>query len=230
MVPRRIRVLVPTRRLMLSGLGLLWGCGTTGPDFVVQPRSLAFTGRARVSGFGRDPADGIRPFAIRARRSERLWGRESLRNGGGRRWPRQRFGPRHRLRCPMIPQIDRWVTQVVEPAVRRAFRTGARRTDRPCLLFLPADGQHPWRNHLRACLRQRHRHWRVQIGQWRNNQRSTAAGTGRIATRRSCALSTTGHANISRPCSGRTTTAITSNHFHLDLAHHGRDGLMRICK
>src|SRR5260221_7491887 len=121
MVPRRIRVFVPIAVLMLPELGLLWGCGTTGPDFVVrddpwrspEERACLASGVVHQTVFvhsrsalgGPSVCGAENPFEMTAADNGRV-----------------QLNPPASLRCPMIPQIDRWVTEVVEPAVRYNFR------------------------------------------------------------------------------------------------------------
>jgi hypothetical protein len=119
------------------------------------------------------------------------------------------------LRCPMVPAIDHWVERVVMPAARRhlrgelgAVKIAGSYSCRPMnnvdgAGFVLADG----------------RSVEVKSGWWgvfaqRNFLREVHHG--------SCALFST--------VLGPNYDANHRDHFHLDLARHGRDGGDTICK
>lgn len=122
MVLRRLRVVFPLAVLMLSGPVLLWGC-STGPDFVArdepwrgaEERACMASGEIHQTSFlrGRSALNGpsycgaAAPFEMSAAGR----GRVAMR-------------PPAMLRCPMIPQVERWVVEVVEPAARFHFGQG----------------------------------------------------------------------------------------------------------
>ena len=207
MVLRRIRVFAPIAALMLSGLGLLWGCGTTGPDFVVksdpwrspEERACLASGVIQQTAFvharsalgGPSVCGAENPFEMSAADN----GRVALR-------------PAASLRCPMIPQIDSWVTQVVEPAARYYFRQ-----DLVELSVLASYSCRPMNSVDGAQISEHAYANAIDVGGFKlsNGEKSAfwKAGTDRNASRRFCAASTTGRAYISRRCSARTTTAFT---------------------
>ena len=129
MVLRRIRVFAPIAALMLSGLGLLWGCGTTGPDFVVksdpwrspEERACLASGVIQQTAFvharsalgGPSVCGAENPFEMSAADN----GRVALQ-------------PAASLRCPMIPQIDSWVNASRRAGGSLLFPPGARRIER----------------------------------------------------------------------------------------------------
>ncbi|CCB63546.1 Extensin family protein [Hyphomicrobium sp. MC1] len=228
MVPRRIRVLVPTAVLMLSGLGLLWGCGTTGPSFQVRDdpwrtpeeraclasgvvRQTAFV-RARSALGGPSVCGAVEPFEMSAADNGRV-----------------AFNPPAALRCPMIPQLDRWVKEVVEPAARYQFRQ-----ELVSIKVLASYSCRPMNNVEGAMISEHAYANAVDIGGFTLADGTTISvqrgwnGSRaeqdflRVVHDGSCAYFTT--------VLGPNYNSLHSNHFHLDLAHHGRDGLMHICK
>lgn len=104
--------------MLLSGL-LAWGCSRT-PEFVAQyepwrdqeERACLAAGYVRATPFiqaraglnGPSVCGALQPFAMAAADN----GRVALQ-------------PPALLRCSMIPAVDRWVKQVVEPAANRYF-------------------------------------------------------------------------------------------------------------
>jgi hypothetical protein len=228
MVPRRIRVLVPTAVLMFSGLGLLWGCGTTGPSFQVrddpwrspEERACLASGVVRQTAFVRERSALGGPSVCGA---ESPFEMSAADNG------RVELKPAASLRCPMIPQIDRWVREVVEPAARYHFRQ-----ELVGVTVLASYSCRPM-NSVEGAMISEHAYANaVDIGGFTlADGRSISVQRGwdgsrseqaflRVVHDGSCAYFTT--------VLGPDYNSLHSNHFHLDLAHHGRDGLMHICK
>jgi hypothetical protein len=228
MFPRRTRAFVPLAVLLLTGLGLLWGCGTTGTDFVVkddpwrspEERACLASGVVRESVFvhtrsalgGPSVCGAENPFEMAAADD----GRVTLR-------------PPASLRCPMIPEINRWVREVVEPAVR--FHFGRQLTELTVLASYscrPIDGiagnqisEHAYAN-------------AIDIGGFKlSDGQIVSVRHGWNGSDREQAFL---HSVHDGACQYFTTVLGPSydgyhqDHFHLDLAHHGRDGLMHICK
>ena len=145
---------------------------------------------------------------------------------------RVQLDPPASLRCPMIPQIDRWVTEVVEPAVRYNFREQlvgltvlASYSCRPMNSQEGADD-------FRACPYAN----AVDIGGFRLSDGRTisvrsAAGTGaRSANARSYGTVHDGSCEYFTTV-GPNYNSVHSNHFHLDLAPpRPRRADARICK
>jgi hypothetical protein len=133
------------------------------------------------------------------------------------------------LRCPMIPQVERWITQVVAPAAR--YHYGAP------LAEISVAGSYSCRpmNHVDGARLSEHGYanaidvsgFTMVDGQtvsvkrdWNGNPRDQAFL--RDVHQGSCRFFTT----VLSPNYDRNHR----DHFHLDLARHGREGLKRICK
>ena len=106
--------------VVVTGLLILAGCSTGGPDFVAKHEPWRETeesaclaaGAVRQSAFvqtrsslgGPSYCGAARPFEMSAADQ----GRVSLR-------------PPALLRCPMVPQVERWVSHVVKPTAEYYF-------------------------------------------------------------------------------------------------------------
>jgi hypothetical protein len=229
MVSRRIRVFIPLAVLLLSGPVLLSGCGgTAGPTFVVksdpwrspEERACLASGVVHQTAFVRTRSALGGPSVCGA---EIAFEMSAADNG------RVPLEPPASLRCPMIPQIDNWVRNVVEPAARYYFRqelTGLKvLASYSCRPMNSVDGaqisEHAYAN-------------AIDIGGFKLSNGDTISvlhdwnGSDREQAflRRvhdgSCEYFTT--------VLGPNYNSLHRNHFHLDLAHHGREGLKRICK
>lgn len=205
----------------LVGLALLWGCSTK-PDFVAsyepwretEERACLVSGHVRETPFlvGRSALGGpsvcgaIKPFEMRAAAN----GRVGLR-------------PAALLRCNMIPQVDRWVTGVVEPAVRHYY--GVPLVE---ISVAASYGCRPMNNIAGGKLSE-HGHAnavdvsgftladgrRITVREgWRGDARDSAFL--RTVHGQACGMFST----VLGPDSDR----FHSDHFHLDLARHGRTG------
>ena len=229
MVVRRIRVSVPLCVLMLSGLAFLWGCSTaTGPAFVAkdepwranEERACVASGSVRPTRFiqsrsalgGPSVCGAERPFEM----SAALGGRVTMK-------------PAAMLRCPMVPQVDRWVAEVVDPAAR--FHLGqsiAELTVAASYACRPINHQnggrlseHGYANALDVSVFILQSGERITVkGGWSGNSRERAFL--RAVHDGACRNFTT--------VLGPDYDSNHHDHFHMDLARHGRDGLMRICK
>jgi hypothetical protein len=213
---------------MLSGLGFLWGCGTTGPSFQVRDdpwrtpeeraclasgvvRPTAFV-RARSALGGPSVCGAVEPFEM------------SAADGG-----RVVLNPPASLRCPMIPQIDRWVKDVVEPASRYYFRQ-----ELVGITVLASYSCRPM-NSVEGAMISEHAYANaIDIGGFKlEDGRTISVLRGWNGSPSEQAFLRAVH---DRSCEYFTTVlspnynSLHSNHFHLDLAHHGSDGLMHICK
>lgn len=109
-------------RVLLLGIlcpALLSGCGS-GPTFVArdepwreaEERACLASGVVRESMFIRTRAALGGPSACGAEQPFEM----AAANGG-----RVRIKPVALLRCPMIPQVDHWVREVIEPAARDTY-------------------------------------------------------------------------------------------------------------
>lgn len=230
MVMRRLSVFLPLCVLMLSGLVFLWGCSTTsyGPDFVAKDEpwraseesACLSSGAVRQTSFvqtrsalgGPSVCGTEHPFEMTAA------------NGG-----RVAMRPAAMLRCPMIPQVDRWVAEVVEPAARMHFgQPLAELTVAASYACRPINHQvggrlseHGYANALD-----------VSVFILASGEKITVKG-GWYGTERERAFLRTVHNGA---CQNFTTVlgpdydGNHKDHFHMDLARHGHDGLNRICK
>lgn len=129
----------------------------------------------------------------------------------------------------MIPQLDRWVKEVVEPAARYQFRQ-----ELVGIKVLASYSCRPMNNVEGAMISEHAYANAIDVGGFTladgttisvqrgwNGSRAEQAFL-RVVHDGSCAYFTT--------VLGPNYNSLHSNHFHLDLAHHGRDGLMHICK
>lgn len=133
------------------------------------------------------------------------------------------------LRCPMIPQVERWVRNTVEPAASRYYGSAlvqltvaASYSCRPMNNVSGAAlSEHGYANALdiSAFILADGRKITVKQG-WRGNERDMAflrevhdGGCREFMT-----------------VLGPNYDGNHQDHFHLDLARHGRDGLKKICK
>lgn len=223
----RLSVLVPAAVLMLSGLGLLWGCAT-GPNFVVkddpwrspEEQACLASGAVRQTAF-------IRPRSALGGPS--VCGAESPFEMSAADNGRVELRPPASLRCPMIPQIDRWVRDVVEPAARYQFRQ-----ELVGLTVLASYSCRPM-NSVEGAMISEHAYANaIDIGGFTlSNGQSISVQRGWEGSEREQAFLRSVHDGA---CEYFTTVlgpnynSLHSNHFHLDLAHHGSDGLTRTCK
>ena len=230
MVSRRISVFVPLAVLMTSGLALLWGCGTTSSDvnFVAKHESwraeednaCLSSGVVHQTNFiqsrsalgGPSECGAVHPFEMSGAGN----GRVSMR-------------PSAMLRCPMIPQVERWVTEVVEPAARRFY-------GQP-LAELTVAASYACRpmNHVSGAQLSEHGYANaLDISRFTlaSGEVITVKG-GWYGTSRERAFLRQVHdgaCNVFTTVLGPEHDANHRDHFHMDLAHHGRDGLKNYCK
>lgn len=222
MFASRVRVLIAS-----STLFFFWGCSTA-PNFVakVEPwrmdeeRACLASGLVRETSFlrGRSALGGPsvcgaeRPFEMAAAAG----GRVSMR-------------PAAILRCPMIPQVERWVVTVVAPAARRYL--GAELVE---MKVAASYGCRPI-NHQSGARLSEHGHANaLDVSQFHlADGRSVSVKSGWRGTGDERAFLRAVHQGA---CANFTTVLgpdadrFHHDHFHVDLARHGRDGLGRICK
>lgn len=228
MVLRRLSVFLPLCVLWLGCLVLLWGCGGTGPDFVAkdepwrnaEERACLTAGAVRQTSFiqarsalgGPSVCGSEHPFEM----SAAMGGRVVMR-------------PSAMLRCPMIPSVDRWVAEVVEPAARFHFGSSLAElkvaASYACRPMNHVSGgrlsEHGYANALDVSAFTLADGRTVTVkGGWYGDSRERAFL--RAVHDGTCQHFTT--------VLGPNYDANHRDHFHMDLARHGRDGLMRICK
>jgi hypothetical protein len=142
---------------------------------------------------------------------------------------RVRLVPAALLRCPMIPQVDRWVVEVIEPAARRTYGAS--------LAEITVAGSYACRpiNHVSGGYLSEHgranaldvaaftltdgTRIRVKSG-WRGDARQRAFL--RAVHDGACAQFST----VLGPDYDRNH----HDHLHVDLAYRGPDGLATVCK
>jgi hypothetical protein len=228
MVLRRISVFVPLCVLWLACLLLLWGCGGGSDSFVAkdepwrsaEERACLNAGAVRRTTFvqphsalgGPSVCGTEHPFEM----SAAMGGRVSM-------------NPAALLRCPMVPSVDRWVAQVVEPAARFHFGSSISQ-----LKVAASYSCRPMNHRWGARLSEHGYANALDVSAFTfTNGRTVSVKSGWYGDARERAFLRAVHAGT---CEHFTTVlgpnydANHRDHFHMDLARHGRDGLMRICK
>lgn len=131
--------------------------------------------------------------------------------------------------CPMIPRIDDWVANVVEPAARMHLNGS--------LAEIKVAASYSCRpmNHQDGAKLSEHGHANaIDISAFK-------LADGRVVTVKGGWNGSDGERAFLRAVRGNSCRDFTTvlgpgadayhgDHFHLDLARHGRDGLTRICK
>ncbi|MEL7542255.1 MAG: extensin family protein [Pseudomonadota bacterium] len=137
--------------------------------------------------------------------------------------------PAATVRCPMIPAMDRWMNEVVQPAALRHF--GARVTN---VKVAASYGCRP-RNNKPGGKLSEHGYANAldvsrftfadgrtaEIKEWRRGPSETRAFL-RAVHKRSCKIFTT--------VLGPNADKYHWDHFHFDLARHGRRGTFHYCR
>jgi hypothetical protein len=212
----------------VAGLLILTGCSTGGPDFVAkhepwresEENACLAAGVVRQSPFlearsalgGPSYCGAARPFQMAAADQ----GRVALR-------------PPALLRCPMIPQVERWVTRVVKPSAEYYF-------GQPVVEMKVAAsyGCRPRNNQSGAKLSEHGYANALDISSFTlADGRVVAVKGGWWGEERERLFLRAVHDGA---CSEFTTVLgpnsdkFHHDHFHVDLARHGRDGRQRYCK
>ena len=217
--------------LMLP-VGLLWGCARQ-PDYITQDEpwrrvdesQCLQSGYVRESRFvharsalgGPSECGALQPFEMTAANSGAV-----------------QLVPTAPLRCPMIPAIDHWVTTVVQPAARSYLRSSIVEIKvASSYSCRPRNGvagaklsEHGHANALDvSAFKLADGRWITVKGGWSApifGSGSADSGFLRSVHRGGCSIFTT--------VLGPNANAYHHDHFHLDLARHGRDGTHRICQ
>ena len=133
------------------------------------------------------------------------------------------------LRCPMVPAVDYWVENVVRPAARRHLNTE--------LVEIKVSGSYSCRpvNHVDGGNLSEHGHANaidVSTFVMSNGQRVTVRESwhGSYAQRNFLRAVHGGACRVFTTVLGPNYNHMHHDHFHLDLAKHGRDGSSRICR
>lgn len=214
----------------LSGVGLLilTGCSTGGPNFVAkhepwrenEESACLAAGVVRQNRYiearsalgGPSECGASRPFSV----TGAAGGRVSLR-------------PAALLRCPMVPQVERWVAQVVEPQAQYYFgsplvemKVAASYACRPINHVSGGRlSEHGYANALdiSSFILADGRTITVKGGWWGSERERLFL---RAVHDGACQEFTT--------VLGPNADAMHKDHFHVDLARHGRDGMKRVCR
>jgi hypothetical protein len=211
---------------LLASLAL-WACSGQ-PRFVAQEepwraddeRACLASGIVRESVFvasraalgGPSACGALRPFTVAA---------------AAQGWVQLR--PPALLRCPMVPAVDQWVERVVMPAARRYL--GAPVVE----LKVAASYSCRPMNHVDGARLSEHGHANaIDISTFvLADGRAVAVKTGwwgALAERNFLRAVHGGACGIFTTVLGPAYDAHHRDHFHLDLARHGRNGSVGICK
>jgi len=133
------------------------------------------------------------------------------------------------LRCPMIPQVDRWVVNVIEPAARRSY--GASLAE---ITVLGSYACRPINNVSGGYLSEHGRANALDISAFTltDGTRITVKRGWHGDARQRAFL----HAVHDGACAQFSTVlgpdynALHHDHFHVDLAYRGPNGLRTVCK
>ena len=208
---------------------LLWGCGTS-PDFVAQDepwrkqvelaclssgvvKESQYLRTARMALGGPSEYCGAeRPFEVAAADHDRVG-----------------LAPAALLNCPMIPALDDWVANDVEPAARQHLQGS--------LAQLKVAASYSCRamNNQSGAKLSEHGHANaIDISGFKlMDGRTITVKGGWNGSPGEQAFLREVRANSCRDFTtvlGPGADAYHGDHFHLDLAHHGKDGEKRICK
>jgi len=207
---------------------LLSGCGGTGQTFIAkdepwrstEERACLASGVVRESPFiktklslgGPNVCGAEQPFEMAAA------------DGG-----RVILKPVAYLRCPMIPQVNRWVVNTIAPAAQRFY--GVR------LVELSIAGSYSCRpmNHVNGAYLSEHGHANALdvSGFVLADGRRISVKRGWHGDRREQAFLRTVHDGACQEFTTVLSPDYDSNHhdhFHVDLARRGPDGLKTVCK
>ncbi|KAB2920836.1 MAG: extensin family protein [Hyphomicrobiaceae bacterium] len=212
--------------LLLAAL-TLWGCSQQ-PRFVArdepwradEERACLASGAVRETHFiaarsglgGPSVCGALRPFSVSAT---------------AQGWVQLR--PAALLRCPMVPAVDHWVQRVVMPAAR--YHLGVPVVE----LKVAASYSCRPMNHVNGARLSEHGHANaIDIsGFVLANGHTITVKTGwwgAFAERNFLRSVHQGACDVFTTVLGPNYDANHRDHFHLDLARHGRDGTNRICK
>lgn len=215
--------------LLLLGAPLLVSGCSQKPDFVAryepwreqEEQACLASGLVRANPFlqvraslgGPSYCGAERPFEM----SAALGGRVQLK-------------PAAMLRCPMVPAVERWLSGVVEPAAQHFFRMP--------VVEIKVAASYSCRpmNHVSGARLSEHGHAnaldvstfiladgsRIDVKSNWSTGGPQERGFLRAVHQGACSEFTT--------VLGPDHDRLHYDHFHLDLARHGRDGFSRICK
>jgi hypothetical protein len=207
---------------------LLSACGGSGEYFVAkeepwrstEERSCLASGVVRESPFirtklalgGPSVCGAEQPFEMAAAESGRV-----------------RLQPAAMLRCEMIPQVDQWVSAVIEPAARRTYGLGLAE-----LTIAASYACRPMNNVFGAHLSEHGHANALDVSAFTlTDGTRIAVRTGWRGDGRERAFLHDVHDGACRYFTTVLSPDYDSNHydhFHVDLARRGGDGLRTVCK
>ena len=217
-----------SQAVVFAGVAILLGCSTAGTNFVAkdepwreaEENSCNAAGAVRPSPViqsraalgGPSVCGALRPFEM----SGALGGRVAM-------------NPPALLRCPMIPQVERWVAESVAPLARYhlgspvvGMKVAASYACRP--IDNIAGGrlsEHGYANALDISLFELADGRKITVkGGWYGSDRERAFL--RAVHNGACRQFTT--------VLGPDADSYHRDHFHMDLARHGRGGMHRVCQ
>jgi hypothetical protein len=142
---------------------------------------------------------------------------------------RVQMRPAALLRCPMIPAVERWVQHVVEPAARQYLGTQ--------VVELRVAASYACRpiNHQSGARLSEHGHANaldISVFHLADGRSVTVkqGWNGRADERAFLRAVHGGACDTFSTVLGPNADAFHHDHFHMDLARHGRNGETRICK
>ncbi len=206
---------------------LITGCALQ-PDFIVRHEpwrhevelACLHSGGVRQVSYvsalpklkGPKPCGAVQPFEVAA-------------SAGGS----VALDPPARLRCPMIPAVDRWIRHVVQPAANRLFGQPI-----VSLKVIASYSCRPMNNKSGDLLSEHGYANAIDISSFTlANGRKVAVKTGWRGYPKERAFLRAVHGGACRVFTtvlGPNHDSHHQDHFHLDLARHGRRGDRRICK
>ncbi len=217
-----------TLALLPAAVLALWGCSSGGPNFVAkhepwreqEDQSCNASGilrasagiQSRTSLGGPSECGAVRPFEM----SSALNGRIAMR-------------PTALLRCPMIPQVERWVANTVVPMAR--LHLGSE------VVELTVAASYACRpiNHVSGGKLSEHGYANaldISVFTLADGRKISVKG-GWYGGQRESAFLRAVHNGACREFTTVLGPEFDSNHrdhFHLDLARHGRQGLHKSCR
>lgn len=214
---------------VLQGLGLsvLLGC-SAGPDFIAkyEPWRTYEEEACLVSGIVRTSATIEKKSGLEG---TSVCGAENPFSVSASGEGRVRFRPIAVLRCPMIPQVERWVTNSVEPAGTAYFNSpvvevtvGGSYACRPANRQIGGNlSEHGYANALDVA------------GFTLADGRKIMVKTGWSGSEQERLFLRAIHNGACQEFTtvlGPDYNAIHADHFHVDLARRGEDGLSRVCR
>lgn len=214
--------------LVLAGTGLLSACGGPSTNFVAkdepwreaEERSCVASGVVQETSFirsrsalgGPSVCGAEHPFEMRAA------------HGG-----RVQLKPPALLRCPMVPQVDRWISTVVEPAARDTF--GASLLE---VTVAASYGCRPMNNVSGARLSEHGHANALDVSGFilTDGTRITVkkGWNGDLRERAFLRTVHNGACNEFTTVLGPNYDRNHRDHFHVDLARRGKSGLGHVCK